>query len=232
MTEASQAHAFSSFALDVYVASGKAESPDLEAHLRTCGRCRAYVDELDALAKRPPPAWDDAPVRPLRSARSRYAWAGALAGALAVAAAAVLVLRTPPTLTDETYVGVKGTPAVQVLLRRQGRTQIWNGQESVRPGDALALRVGCEGFSHVTVATPGKARGSWTRLADEACPGDDAPLPFSLIVDDHPGEERLIVLLSEHVLDEGTLLDAAGQTSRTRGVWVVPFVFSKDGSGR
>lgn len=235
MNSPSEAHPFSAFALDLYWASKKAGDPAIKEHVNACARCAAYLQHLDAVGARPPAAWNaEAPLRPLprssshRARRGRaFAWASAAAGGLAIAAAALVIVRSRAT-TDDAYVGVKGTPAVQVIVRRDGRTQIWDGREPVRPRDALALRVGCEGFAHVTVATPAPVGGTWMRLADHACPRDSNPLPFTLTVDDQPGEERLVVVLSEAPLDDRALATAAAGTRRGSGVWAVPLVFPKE----
>ncbi len=233
MTKTNETHAFSAFALDVYVAAGKKTgSAALQAHLVTCERCKTYVAGLDAVANEAPPAWDSTRLGHPTRARSRYLLAGAIGSGLALAAAVVLLARSPRDSIDETYVGVKGAPAVQVLVRRDGRAQIWDGRESVRPGDALALRASCEGFTHVTVATPGREPGTWARLEDRACPSDGAPLPFSLIVDEQPGDERMVVVLSDAPLDDHALGSAVSETRRTRGVWVIPFVFAKNARNR
>ena len=150
------------------------------------------------------------------------------AGALALAAAAVLLVRTR-TLAEgrDAYVGLKGTPAVQLLVHRDRDTQIWDGVRPLRPGDALALRVACEGMAHVTVAAPGPA-AEWARLSATACADGDAPLPFTLRVDDAPGDEKLAVVLSRDDLEEPALRQAIAGTRRTAEVWVVSFLLPKE----
>jgi hypothetical protein len=224
----------STFALDVYWSSHGSGAGDadasLAAHLETCGRCRDYLARLDALdANRPPLriAPSDSPASPAPTP-TRLRWVVPLAGALALAAATALLLRTrPPADGRDAYVGLKGTPAVQLLLHRDRDTQIWDGRSPLRPGDALALRVACEGMSHVAVAAPG-SDARWERLSDAACADGDAPLPFTLRVDDAPGDEKLAVVLSREDLDEPALRKAIAETQRTADVWVVSLLLPKE----
>jgi len=212
----------STFTLDVYWASGKPADATLEQHIAGCARCRAYLASLELEAGRLPvpvvPARPDG-VRPAR----RWALPSAVATGLALAACVLLLVRGRPT--EPGYVGAKGTPAVQLLLHRQSDTWIWDGRSPVRPGDALALRVACEGLDHVAVAAPG-AQG-WARLSDAPCPGPGEALPFTLVVDDQPGDERLAVVLSRDVLDDESLRRAVVEERRASDVWTVAFLLTK-----
>jgi hypothetical protein len=204
----------STFELDVYWASGKRGDAALEAHVAECARCRAYLAGLEALAE------SRAPER----GRRRWALPSALGAGLALAACLVLFARGRSV--ESPYVGIKGSPAVQVLVHRQADTWIWDGRTAVRPGDALALRVACEGLDHVAVASPGAA--GWGRITDGACPVEEAPLPFTLVVDDAPGDEQLAVVLSRDALDDEALRGAIGEGRRTADVWVAGFLLPKE----
>jgi hypothetical protein len=96
----------------------------------------------------------------------------------------------------------------------------------VHAGDALALLVACEGFSHVAVTgvTP---KGVGPRLFDGVCPADPAPLPFTLVPDEEPGPERIAVVLSARPLDAASLEAMVGAETRSRDVWVVRLTFAK-----
>ncbi len=218
----------STLTLDVYWASGRSGDPALAQHIEGCARCQAYLAELAALEAPAPPALlaeiarRPAPVTSLPRRWSRVA--AAAGGVLALAASVALVLRTHPPTVDG-YVGIKGTPAVQVLVHRDLDTRVWDGRSPVRPGDALALRVACEGLRHVAVAAPGP--GGWVRLSDAACPTESAPLPFTLVVDGEPGEEHLALVLSQDPLDDQALRAAIDDTRRTGEVWAVQFVLPK-----
>ncbi len=216
----------STFTLDVYWAQGRSGDATLDAHVASCERCRAYLASLDGLAQNGPtlPALAALPSKRVRPIERR--WVLPLVGSLSLAAGlALFVYSRPPS---ERYVGIKGTPAVQVLLHRDRDTRIWDGRSPLRPGDALALRVACEGLKHVVVATPGES--GWSPLSSTACPAGDDPLPFTLQVDSEPGDEKLAVVLSQDELDLATLQKAIAETRRSADVWVSSFVMPKETS--
>jgi hypothetical protein len=221
-------HELSTFALDVHWASGLPADLAIERHLLACARCRAYLASLDASlggeaagTATPTLAPASPPARP---------WGRALrfvpvAATLAAAAAVVLVVRgrTPEA---RGYVGVKGAPAVQLLLHRGSDTRVWDGVEAIHPGDAIALRVACEGLERVAVAAPD--REGWSPLSSAACPAAGDPLPFTLVVDAEPHAERLAVVMSQGALDDADLRRAIADGEHSKDVWVVDFVLPKD----
>jgi hypothetical protein len=227
---ATEGHEFSTLVLDVYWASGQAADAALERHLRECARCRAYLEHLARLEGSSPGGLAGAlprpRVSPLRRLRALRAWAAPMAGALALAAAIVLLVHTRASSPAAGYVGVKGTPAVQLLLHRGSDTHVWDGAERVRPGDALALRVACEGLVRVAVAALDHDR--WQRLSDSSCPRGDEPLPFTLVVDGEGESERLAVVLSDDALDDARLRGAIAANERTTDLWVVDFILTND----
>jgi hypothetical protein len=243
----------STFALDVYWASGRRAEPELERHIASCERCLAYLARLQELAEEgclESPAVAPLPglppvgtggrsrseVRALPRSDSgglgggndrgtrRWALPSAIGAGLALAAGVLLLVRGRPPERD--YVAAKGTPAVQVLVHRSADTWIWDGHSPVRPGDALALRIACEGLDHVAVASPG-AQGVG-RIADVECPVGGDPLPFTLVVDDAPGDEQLEVVLSREALDDDALREAIGESRHAADVWVAGFVLPKE----
>lgn len=211
------------------------EKRALESHFAECERCTkrfaALTREADAWKKSAPP-------RRLPRARAQgWPW---VAGAIALAACLVLFVRTKGP-GSQGYVGTKGTPAVELLLHRQGETRIWDGHAPLRPGDALALRVACESLDHLIVAAPATeapspskrlagfgTRKVWQRLSDGTCPSQGEPLPFTLVVDDEPGDERLAVVLSQEEMDDVALQRAIASDARTADVWVVKFILPKE----
>jgi hypothetical protein len=222
----------SSFALDVYWASGRASDPVVSEHVSVCARCQAYLASLDASARAlssTMPTFETATQEghapPKGAPRNLGRMLGGAFGAVALAATVGLfVLRS--TYVPNAYIGAKGTPAVQILVVRNHETRIWDERSKLRPGDALALRVACAGLLEVVVAS--READGWTRLSDVECPGDGAALPFSLRVDDAPGEERLAIVLSERRLDDKTLEVALDEQRRAKGVWVALFVLPKE----
>jgi len=214
----------SALELDVRFAAGTTDRA-VDDHLHDCAGCRRYWDALVA-ADAVPARLPHAPARAPGSLRRRMV-AVAAAGAL-VGAVALVVARGP---RPDGYVGVKGAPAVQVLVRAGARTAIWDGRSPLRPGDALALRVACEGFAQVAVLTPA-AEGKPARAFAGACPADARPLPFSLVVDDAPGAEAVTTVFSAQPLDDDALAGAVTGASRNKLVWVVSLSFPKTGGGR
>jgi hypothetical protein len=207
----------STFALDVHFASGR-PGGTLESHIADCDRCRAYVARLEELRAGAPrePVTTKAAVVPFTDAKRR-SWVLPLGGALTLAAAVFVYLRTRELPAG--YVATKGTPAVELLVQRDQKLERWDERFPIHPHDRLALRVACEDFSRVTVATPEGHR--WSRLYDKPCSVGEGPLPFSLVVDEEPGDEYLAVVLSREPLDDALLARAIDKAAREHDAWVV-----------
>jgi hypothetical protein len=222
----------STFALDVHWASGRTDSA-LEAHVAGCARCQAYLAKLDEILASnaqgaPSETKEAASPRALTivAPRGRWvrAWAVAASGLALAAGVALFVGRTPAASSASSgYVGTKGMPAVQVLVRRGNDTSIWDGRAPLHPGDVLALRVACEGLSRVTVAAPGAS--GWERLSESGCSSE--PLPFTLVVDGEPGDEKLAVVLSDQAIDTERLRAAIEQSTKSAELWTFSFVLPK-----
>jgi len=226
-----RAEHFSSFELDLYFAEREPRA-DVEQHVAACTRCSAYLAELALLheAAEPPRAVHLPPRVVSVAARSTRAfgprWALGAAAAVLVVAVGHAVSRQPG---DAAYVAVKGSPAVQLLLHRSGHTRPWDGTSAVFAGDALALRVACERFVHVSVvAAPSPGQPAPVRLSDAECPSDPTQaLPFTLLVDDEPGQERFSVVFSQTPLSDAELAAALRAGARSTDVWVTPFELDK-----
>jgi hypothetical protein len=220
----------SSFALDVYWASGRASDSAVSEHVSDCARCQAYLASLDGAALRlssTMPPFDSATRKEQGAPRAparRRGLVGALGAVTLAASVCLLVLRSKDV--PSAYVGTKGTPAVEISVVRDHETRIWDERSKVRPGDALALRVACAGLVDVAVAS--REGAGWMRLSDVECPEGGLPLPFSLRVDDEPGEERLAVVFSERRLSDKALDNALDEQRRANGVWVALFVLPKE----
>lgn len=213
----------SPFELDVWFADGK-PSGEIADHVGACERCSDYVAELDALAGdglalRPPS-------RPRVRSLRRFVAPAAATLALAASVALFLRERSTPSAGDASYIGTKGTPAVQVLVRADGATRVWDGRSPLRSGDALALHVACEGLAQVTVAA--ETPSGIARLSDGPCPSAPSMLPFTLVVDDQPGRERFSVVLTRARVDDARLRELVDRQTRDRDVWVTAFDFPKE----
>lgn len=185
---------YSTFEIDVAWAEGLASHPDLEGHFASCAECSAYVDELRALEALPPPA--SVPAQRRRGAPKK--WMALAVATLALAAGVVLFLRQRTTIPSEqpgTYVGVKGgTPASMLLVKRGDVTRPWDGREPIRPADVVAVHVACEGYRSVTVLAKDEAR--WVQIAANDCPSEAGVLPFTLVVDERPGDEEIRIVFT------------------------------------
>jgi hypothetical protein len=172
---------WSTLELDVAFAEGLSKHPELEAHLATCGDCKAYVDELRSL---------DVPrITPKRR------WLAPAVASLALAAAVLLFLRqrTPEQPEPHGYVGVRGgTPAAMLLLKRADVTRPWDGKEPIRPKDVVAIHVACEGYRFVSVRA--KDGTEWVKVSEHDCPAEAGVLPFTLVADEKPGDEELRIV--------------------------------------
>lgn len=207
----------STFEIDVWFADGESDDATA-AHVRACTPCARYVEDLRELELGGLPA---APSR--RFWRSRH-FVAPFGAAMAMAAALALFVRWRSPLGDGNYVGVKGGSAVQVLVRSAGLTRVWDGSSTVHPGDAIAFRVACHPRERVTVAS--RTPKGWMRMRDERCPREPAVLPFTLVVDDEIGVERLAVVITE----EGIRDDVLGSTieSPPSGTWVKRYDLAKE----
>jgi hypothetical protein len=197
---------YSTFALDLYWAAP--DDKQLAQHLAECDRCRAYVEHLGAV---------DQPIA--LPARPKRMWWILAAAVLAIAIAVVLWPRH-----SAPQVATKGEPSVQLLVHRGGDTVVWDAAMAVRARDALALRVACDEMSHVSVLVPDGA--NWQVAF--AAPCQDGVLPFTLVVDDQPGSERISIVLTKSELDTAATQRAAEFTTRSATLWTTRFTLLKD----
>jgi hypothetical protein len=191
----------STFELDLWFAEDEQELR-LREHVRTCEACGRYIEALRTLAGAAP-AMQHAGRSPRSPRGAVLRRIVPFAGGLAAAAAVVLAVRARSGGESHDYVGVKGGASVQLLVKSSGAARVWDGRSSVRPGDALALRVTCAAGDRVTVAARGAS--GWGRLREEPCvPGADV-LPFTLVVDAEGDAEHVAVVITREHVDDPTL---------------------------
>ncbi|MFS8066092.1 MAG: hypothetical protein ACMG6S_06945 [Byssovorax sp.] len=225
-------HPVSRFELDVHWSSGRPAEATIEAHVLACGACQRYLAHLDRIAAEPAPSWNPRGERSAGGPRAApwRTWLALSGTAAAVAFGTLIYLRARPAAQwgdPGAYVGVKGSPAVQVLVRTSAGTSVWDGRAPVHPGDALALEVAFEGVERVAVAAPSPHGGAWTRLAEAECVRAPLLLPFTLVIDEQPEDERVAIVFSAERIDDGDLTAAIEGEARTRDVWVAGFVLHK-----
>jgi len=140
----------------------------------------------------------------------------------------VLVVSRKPEPPPGPYVAAKGGPDASLYVKRGERVFPWSPPERVRPGDLLRLAVVPDGFSHLTVATPGQ--GGWTVLFEGDVPPErEFDLPASWRVDAAGEVEELLVVLSRQSLRPEALADLAVRRPRTFEVWTTVLEIEKIG---
>jgi hypothetical protein len=151
--------------------------PEIAAHAAACPACRAHLEGL-----RPPaelPSWLLARRRPRR-------WVVELSVALAAAAAIALWPREA--------IREKGTPAIQIHLKRGDAVAPLETGTRLRAGDRLRLQIAPAGYRFVSVATGGAAPS--VLFAGALDPKGSTLLPASFRVDGADAEETLDVVLA------------------------------------
>jgi hypothetical protein len=203
-----------------------------ENHVRACGSCQTYLDQVTA--DRPVPKWarDLAEQRQKASVGSwtRWKWAFGLAGTT-VAVAAVVVLSVVPTV-ESPEVTAKGAPAVGVYVQRQGRVSLWDGRASVLPGDTLRLKVIPSGYRHLTVLSPGSREREPAMLSrlheTDVDPDKESVLPVAWRVDDEMRDEEIVVVFSEGPLaDNVTVEEMEVVRHQSQSIWFTRLVLQK-----
>jgi hypothetical protein len=222
----------SPFALDVHFADGQPATSSLATHLADCDVCRRYIAEVAAAAepfeRREPMASHRAETARADASWKRWTPFLGLAVATCGALLAVRGFSERPHEDLSAYVGVKGTPAVETIVRRNEGLAIWDGRTPLRRDDVLAFRLACEGYGHVAVFARSTATAV-SRVYAGDCPQRPAPLPFSLVVDEQPGREAVTLVLSKRLLEDDALATAAQQRTRDSEIWVVALSFPKGG---
>jgi hypothetical protein len=159
-------------------------------HVRTCAACAGYI----AAPAPPVPDWlGSASLAPARQAiRARPAWPRLVwltASAMAVAAALLLLPRFSHR-PDDTGGAIreKGTPALQVFVKRDAKVFAWNLDDKLQPNDRLRFEVRGAGARYISVANRPADGGRPTILySGEIGPGAQLlPLSFQVDADRSP----------------------------------------------
>ena len=240
----------SDYALDAFELAGRPAGHPLRDHLAACVRCQDRLQERgrvqEAFRREVFPATVEAVVRAGTAARpTRGFWRG-FAWPLAVGAAAALLLvvgvwigSRHDTLSPDAGIGIKGPPAVQVFCKRGERVLPLRNGDPVQAGDRLRFVVGLSEPGYLRILSVDD-RGAVTSFyplegADPVeLPAGRQELPGSTRLDDSPGPERLLVLLSDAPLGWEDVLtvvrhhQAGGESTPVRALrHLVPLVFPK-----
>jgi hypothetical protein len=187
-------------------------------HTDTCAICSEYVGSIRNGADVPGEV-----LRPRASVQRiwrRLAAAAIVAGAGAALFVGLKLATTPPS---EQYSTVKGQPAVALYVKRGEQVFLWSSERHVMPGDRLRLQVAPDGFSYVTVlAKPSGHAGERLEPLYAGAIDPRAPtlLGVAWRVDDAPGNEALVVVLSRAALDERALSRALREEPTADDMWV------------
>jgi hypothetical protein len=211
-------------------ALGEIQTQQAERHLSSCARCSERRQALaettrssaDVLARSSSSA-SPAPIRLAARRSARRAWLGGAVGALAAAAALLLVLGRSPLLPSGDTVRSKGTSRVGFFVRHAGVVRRGNERERVSPGDALRFVVTSstatyvavlsrDGAGQVSVYHPSGARAARVE------PGVERPLETSVVLDDVLGEEHLYALACSAPIEVAPLRDQL-QRSAAEPAW-------------
>jgi hypothetical protein len=205
----------SEFALDDVVIHG---ADAATSHVTDCARCQRRVAAREAAREGfrsiGPALWPA--VLEGRRARTRRFWQRpffmaplALAGAMAL----VLVTRVSP---PSPYWGAKGALSLSIVARRGDEVFALDAGRRAQPGDALRFLpaapspfrfvtiVSVDGRDDVTFFYPSSGQDRSVPL-----PPAGQALPGSIVLDDAPGPERLLVALTDQPIVASELRAAA-----------------------
>ena len=180
----------------------ESEQSQLREHLAVCPHCRARLQAMEnhraAFELMPVPEAIHTAARP--SLWQRLARPAVLSPFLAAAMAMLFVIQSPP-LTERT----KGdrNKDIEILVEDVGVLDLAEG-DAIRPGDRIQLRIPPGEWVEVWVGDGESWLGGFPVQPSKTW----QLVPFSLEVDDAPGAEQIVVLLSNHPIDEGEASDA------------------------
>lgn len=212
--------------------------PKVGEHLTSCSSCAAAVAERDndmqefrrshmtGLITRVERASHMAPPSRLKS--WRLLWIAGPTLAATAALATPLVFKASNALQPKSvgdagrhYVGVKGSPHLDVMVKRSGDVFLLKDGQALAALDQLALvprglPEGYRFFSVGTLSTEGYVPLYPRNLEDPLpqLPGQNLPLPGSVTIDSVPGPERLFVAFTQSALSGGWVAALAKSTSQ------------------
>jgi len=177
-----------------------ADRARVESHLASCDRCQskrvAYEAEHAAFLAQAP-ALKRSVAGPVRDRRRGPGLIALGAGALAAAAAALLILRSTPG-TEPPVTRVKGGPSVSFFIKHGERVTRGVSGATVQPGDALRFTYSSEAAVHLALlGLDARAAAVYFPSADRAtrvAAGRDVALDFSIELDEQLGEEHIHAL--------------------------------------
>ncbi len=197
----------------------EAERREVRRHLAECADCSSYVTRLesertDFLQKHPFSSFTRAHAATVRipwlvrvmNAVKRPALIPVYASVLVAVALLPLSLRWKSSSVPE--VRFKGGQSISFLYRREGTVHEGSAAQTLRPGDQIQIRYpltaarfvslsSIDGRGTVSFYHPG-THGSTCSVRSE--PGVSVTFPGSIVLDNTPGPELVVVLFSENPL--------------------------------
>jgi Domain of unknown function (DUF4384) len=196
------------------------EQSDARAHVDACARCSARLQEITRARR----AYEQDPVAlvaPGSARPRRHRRYYAAAGALALAACALLALLNP---TSRDSLRSKGSAHAGFYVLRDGQVHRAAAGEELRPGDRVRFFIRSRTASYVAILSldPAEQASVYFPAAARAqlvAAGSEQLLPVSVELDDTLGEERWYALYCrEPVLVE----PLRAQLQEQRGSWSPP----------
>jgi hypothetical protein len=196
--------------------------PDVRGHVAESARCSEYVHSIREGAPLP----QLAPRRPPR--HRQWPIVAGVAAVIAAAAGVAILLEKPQEPEPIAYVGTKGQPSLALYVKRAEEVFAWQQDQFVMPGDRLRIEVAADGFEHITVLSYGALERKLERLYDSRIdPSGSALLPVAWQVDDAPGDETLVVVLSPAALSEDEITGLLDHPERASGIWLKRLLLRK-----
>lgn len=195
----------STLAWDDHDIHGTPFSPAVVHHLESCARCHDRQQQRQVWRDRFE-ARHSTPLRSrLASARlARPTWRWLLALALPAAAAAGFALVTRIHGPGGPYRAVKGAVGVEVAGRRHGRVFAFDAGQAAEPGDELQLTIRAAGDLRYVLVGSVDGTGTFSPFYPGSRAGQSVPLPPAgrpleppIVLDDAPGPEHLLVVVSD-----------------------------------
>jgi len=184
-------------------------------HLARCAACARRRDEIEAsraeFLRDPPPL--RLAGRPAGSRRRAARWAAPVAGALALAAGAVVVVHGFPLasgpeapVASAPDVRLKGGSRIGFYVSRNGSVSLGGPGERVAPGDALRFVYSATEPCYLAVLSVDGARKASVYFpqgpaAVRVDAGRDVPLPTSTVLDGTLGHEALYGVFCSTAID-------------------------------
>lgn len=205
---------------------------DIAGHVESCTSCRSRLDamvhERARFVANPDPAWLRALVQSDQGTRTRWVPQGV--GVLAAASVAVVLslawwrAPTVPELAPPAEFRTKGAEEFGAFIKHGSEVRPAEQGDTVAPGDALRFyyRRGDPGYFAILNIDGSQTVSAFYPLTSMAAvvePGERRLLPASTILDDVPGDERLLGVFCEasfNIEDVVSELQAGGDFSMVR----------------